>query len=137
MCAQSLSYRQSTLTEVISGVGFGICERLLSHLSHTTPPDARPQFKSLSPETALQDVAPTESYDGATLILACRSEKKALDAKQRLLRGLDQRIAARRKEGDHDEHADVFRRGLKINFHQVDMSVAHSVFEFCEEIART
>ncbi|KIP09853.1 hypothetical protein PHLGIDRAFT_102186 [Phlebiopsis gigantea 11061_1 CR5-6] len=125
------------VTGANSGIGFGICERLLSDLSHTLPPDAKPQFKSLSPGTAAQDVAPTESYDGATLILACRSEKKALEAKQRLLQGLDRRIAAGRRRADYDGHADVFRANLKIGFHQVDMSDAHSVFQFCEEIART
>lgn len=112
-------------------------ERLLIHLSYKVPPDTEPQFKSLSPGQAPQDVAPAESYDGATLILACRSEKKALDAKRRLLERLDKHIAAERRKPGYDGHAETFRRNLQVNFHQVDMSVVHSVFQFCESISKT
>lgn len=120
-----------------SGVGFGICQRLLNNLSQKFPPDAEPQFKSLFPGKAPQDTAPTESYDGLTLILACRSEKKALDAKRTLLRRLDRRIALEKKKPGYDGHAERFRANLEINFHCVDMSVASSTFKFCQEIRDT
>lgn len=120
-----------------SGVGFGICQRLLNHLSQKFPPDAEPQFKSLFPGKAPEDTAPTESYDGLTLILACRSETKALHARQKLLRRLDRHIAVEERKPGYDGHAERFRAHLEINFHSVDMSVASSTFKFCEEIRNT
>lgn len=106
------------------------------NLAEKNPPDAVPQFKSLSPGTAPQDTAPTESYDGAVLIMACRSASKALDAKQRLLKLLDAHIAKVRRRPGYDGHAERFRQNLEINYHHVDMSVAHSVFKFCDELAQ-
>lgn len=125
------------VTGANSGVGFGICQRLLCHLSEKYPSDAEPQFKSLFPGKAPQDTAPTESYDGLTLIMACRSEKKALAARQTLLRRLDRYIALEQKKPGYDGHAERFRENLEVNFHSVDMSVARSVFSFCEEIRDT
>lgn len=131
--------RGSLLTNGLgsSGVGFGVCQRLLNHLAQKLPPDAEPQFKSLFPGKAPQDIAPTESYDGLTLILACRSEKKALAAKRTLLRRLDRHIAVEKRKSGYDGHAERFRANLEINFHCVDMSVASSTFKFCEEIENT
>lgn len=129
--------RLLTHGRLCSGVGFGICQRLLCHLSEQYPPDAEPQFKSLFPGKAPQDTAPTESYDGLTLILACRSEKKALAAKQLLLRRLDRHIALAKRKAGYDGHAERFRNNLEINFHCVDMSLVSSVFAFCEELKQT
>ena len=114
-----------------------MCRRLLVQLSQKFPPDAEPQFISLTPGKAPQDDAPTESYDGLTLILACRSRKKALDARQRLLRLFDRHVAAERRRPGYDGHAERFRENLQINFHEVDMSSTRSVFKFCDELAQT
>lgn len=106
-------------------------------LSQKTPPDAQPQFKSLLPSTNSLDTAAAESYDGLTLIMACRSESKAMEARQKLLRLLDQHVAREKQRPDYDGHAERFRRNLQINIHKVDMSVVSSVYEFTKEIAHT
>jgi len=132
----------STLRPIIvvtganSGVGFGICHRLLLQLSQKIPPDAQPQFKSLSSSTDLSDSAP-ETYDGLTLILACRSEQKALEARTKLFRLLDQHITKLKQRPDYDGHAEQFRKNLKINFHRVDMSVVQSVMDFGDELSQS
>lgn len=110
---------------------------MLVHLSQKCPPDAEPQFKSVFPSKAPQDTAPTALYDGLTLILACRSEKKAQEARFKLLQKLDRHVAVEKQKPGYDGHAERFRENLQIAFHQVDMSRAHSVFKFCGELSRT
>lgn len=119
-----------------SGVGFGICHRLLVQLSQTTPPDAQPQFKSIFPGKAPQDNAPVETYDSLTLIMACRSQKRAFKARTKLLKLLDRHIEREQARPDYDGHAERFRQNLEINFHYVDMSIMKTVFEFCDELSR-
>lgn len=106
-------------------------------LSQKTPPDARPQFKSLLPCTNALDTASAESYDGLTLIMACRSKQKALVARRKLLRLLDQHVAREKQRPEYDGHAERFRKNLEINFHAVDMSVASSVYDFVDEVSQT
>lgn len=104
---------------------------------HKLPPDAEPQFKSLYPKKTALDDAPTESYDGLTLIMACRSEKKALAAKRQLLAILDRAVAKEQQRSDYDGHAGTFRKNVDIKFHYVDMSLVQTVFRFGDELART
>ena len=137
-------WRHRRLTDVphpCSGVGFGICHRLLIHLSQTIPPDAQPQFKSLHPgkaETPLDtDAAPTETYDGLTLVMACRSQKRAMKARAQLLKILDAHVEKERRRPGYDGHAERFRENVQVAFHHVDMTDTKSVFEFCDEISRT
>lgn len=118
-----------------SGVGFGICHRLLVQLSQTTPSDAQPQFKSLLPEKTPQDTAPTETYDGLTLIMACRSQKRAEAARTKLLELLDQHIEQEKARPGYDGQAERFRKNLEVNFHYVDMSIMKTVFKFCDELS--
>lgn len=76
------------------------------------------------------------SGDGLTLILACRSEKKALEAKERLLDLLDRHILKERTLPGYDGHAEVFRKNLQINFHAVDISSVRSLIRFGEEVSQ-
>ncbi|KAJ3534524.1 hypothetical protein NM688_g7122 [Phlebia brevispora] len=123
------------VTGANSGVGFGICHRLLVQLSQKTPPDAQPQFKSLFPGRTPQNTAPTETYDGLTLIMACRSHKRAEKARTKLLKLLDKHIEKEKARPDYDGHAERFKQNLEINFHYVDMSIMSTVFEFCDELS--
>ena len=76
-------------------------------------------------------------YDGLTLILACRSKDKALEARTKLLHSLDQHIAKLKKGADYDGHAERFRKNLEVNYHRVDMADVQSVFDFAEELSNT
>lgn len=104
-------------------------------LSQKTSLDAQPQFRSLLPCTNSLDTAVPESYDGLTLIMACRSQQKALAARRKLLHLLDQHIAREKQRVDYDGYAERFRKTLEINFHEVDMSMASSVYHFAEEVS--
>ena len=119
-----------------SGVGFGICHRLLVQLSQPIAPDAQPQFKSLFPEKAPQDNARTEEHDGLTLIMACRSQSKALKARTKLLRLLDEHVEEQRQRSGYDGYAERLRENVQINFHYVDMSKMTTVFAFCDELTQ-
>ncbi|KAI0092561.1 hypothetical protein BDY19DRAFT_924999 [Irpex rosettiformis] len=123
------------VTGANAGVGYGICERFLLQLSEKTPHDVLPQFKSLAasnpPETT------PEVYDGLTIILACRSKERALEARTTLLNSLDQHIAKLKKRADYDGHAERFRENVELNYHRVDMADVQSVFDFAEELSNT
>lgn len=117
---------------LFSGIGFGICHRLLIQLSQSSPPDAKPQFRSLRDTGG--DVR-VEPCDGLTLVLACRSEQRAMEARKKLLGLLDEHIQQERCKPGYDGHADVFRENLRIDFHPIDLAVVSSVFRFGDRLA--
>jgi 3-keto steroid reductase len=115
-----------------SGVGYGICERLLEQLSYARPPDATPQLRAVLDAAALADVPTPPPADGLTLVLACRSLGRADAARTTLLRGLDAALAAR----GPDAHAQRFRANLRIELQYVDMAAMRSVFDAAAELCR-
>lgn len=68
------------VTGANAGLGLGLCKRLLVQLSSPTPPD------SVTLETLQHDASgtPFDARDGCTLVLACRNQAKAEDAKRQL-----------------------------------------------------
>ncbi|KAI0079726.1 hypothetical protein K474DRAFT_1658817 [Panus rudis PR-1116 ss-1] len=124
------------VTGANSGVGFGICHRLLIQLSSSAPPDARPQFVPLTTSSTPSWSVNASACDGLSLILACRSEKRALEAREKLLDLLDEHILRQRRRPGYDGHADLFRDNLEINFHQIDMSDERTVFRFTRDISQ-
>ncbi len=122
---------RSILTGNYSGVGFGICERLLHQLSHAVPPD----IEALNIPTGA-DSLPIPS-DGVTLIMACRSVQRAEAAKKELLQSLDAYIQSRvHTEGVVDEHADSFRLNVEIDVLAVDLADLASVFRFTDRVKK-
>lgn len=120
-----------------SGVGLGICQRLLQQLSQAEPSDAQPQFVPLDPKArAGAPSATTQAYDGLTLILACRNEQRALAARRQLLNGFDSHIAKERTRQGYNGHAEKFKENLSIEFHPVDMADIGSVFQFCRVLSQ-
>ncbi|WVW80930.1 hypothetical protein I302_102921 [Kwoniella bestiolae CBS 10118] len=133
------------VTGANSGFGLGICEQLLSNLSlppHTPIPISTPQLTALPPSLRGsfdedEDEEPTKHIDenppALTLILACRSEKKALAAKQILLDKHEKELKEREEMGEE------IRRGwledLKIVWEGVDLDNpggGSGVLGFCE-----
>ena len=122
---------------VLSGIGFGICERFLLQLSSTNPSDAQPQKKIFSTwASASKNEAPISNVQGLTLILACRNMKKAASARTELYSRLDAHIKKQRMLPGYDGHADSFRENLKIEIHYLDLAVIRSVFRFNAELSQ-
>ncbi|KAF8339197.1 uncharacterized protein EI90DRAFT_2967674 [Cantharellus anzutake] len=124
------------VTGANTGVGFGICLRLLIQLSQQAPSDAQPQER-VDPNFALSSRPLVQSpYNSATLVLACRSKERALDARERLLVAFDVELLRRKRNnrGEDDAYARHFRDTLQIDFVQCDLASVSSVFEFCDVV---
>lgn len=111
-----------------SGVGFGICHRLLVQLASSSPSDC------ISPDD-VSTASEKKSFvpcTGLTLILACRNVQKADQARTELLHLLETEVARQKTAPGYDGHADVFARGVRIETHYVDLSIMSSVLKFAE-----
>lgn len=112
-----------------SGVGFGICQRLLFQLCHAIPTDALPQGFALNGHAST-----VEPYDGLTLVMACRSVKRAEAARTKLLHLLDSYINQLQKTPGYDGHAHSFRKNLTIDIVSLDLAMINTVFKFADEV---
>lgn len=117
-----------------SGVGCGICQRLLlSFCGEPLPQDALPQPLA-TPGTPL----PCEFIPNSkvTLILACRNPKKATSARDQLLKFVDEHIARRTKRVSPEQaaHMKAFRSNLSLDLLQLDLASSSSTLDFCEEV---
>ncbi|KAG6831902.1 hypothetical protein H0H87_003553 [Tephrocybe sp. NHM501043] len=117
------------VTGANGGVGFGICQRLLFQLCHPTPNDALPQgfaVHNIDPETL--------EYDELTLVMACRSIKRAEAARTKLLSLLDSYILKLKKGPGYDGRAQKFRENLVVDIVSLDLAMISSVFKFADEL---
>ncbi|KAG6877859.1 hypothetical protein C0993_003065 [Termitomyces sp. T159_Od127] len=117
------------VTGANGGVGFGICQRLLFQLCHAVPVDSLPQGFTFN-----YDVSTAEPYDGLTIVMACRSVKRAEAARTKLLRLLDSYIHQLQKRPDYDGHALSFRKNLIIDIVSLDLAMINTVFKFADEV---
>ncbi|KAK7696595.1 hypothetical protein QCA50_001253 [Cerrena zonata] len=121
------------VTGANSGIGFGICHRLLIQLSTSAPSDASPQFTPIGAGYS-SSIESIPSCDSLTIIMACRSKARALEARQKLLDLLDDHVAREIRRPDYDGHAEKFRNNLELDFLPIDMSNIRSVFRFANAI---
>jgi hypothetical protein len=125
-----------------SGVGFGICRRLLYGLAQNSPDDARSIFPQL-PRTGGAERGPRieleyHPYAGATLIMACRSRQRAEAARAQLLELFERDVARLRTAAPGGaERVAAFRANLVIAIHVLDLASARSTLAFADEVART
>lgn len=132
-----------TFYPVASGVGFGICHRLLVQLSYPNPPDARPFFH-VNPQDAVDRPSTSGILDeytfdpkaGVTIIMACRDPRRAQDAQAQLYRLLDQHIAKFKPGSDEKRHATTFREGVKLELEMLDLASVQSVFDFGKRVTQ-
>lgn len=119
-----------------SGVGFGICKRLLFQLSRPDIPDALPQ--PLLADLAHTDGAPSP-FLGATeltIVMACRSEQRAAAARSDLLRIFDRELDRRaRTDPALAARGRAFRTALRIDVVLVDLTSVVSVLRFCQAVS--
>ncbi|KZP00042.1 NAD(P)-binding protein [Calocera viscosa TUFC12733] len=98
------------VTGANSGVGLGICKRLILQMA-----GALPHFDT---PTSTDDVS---SADSLTLVLACRNKKRAAAAKETCLHLLE-------KSGD----PNGFGQRLRIEPADLDLTSMHNVWKFCQ-----
>ncbi|KAF8121340.1 NAD(P)-binding protein [Boletus edulis] len=110
------------VTGANTGVGFGICHRLL--------------FQFI---IGRRDPVSNEKLDcdGLTLVLACRSKQRAEAARAKLCDIADELVRCAKRSSDYDGHAEVFRKSLHMAIHTVDLADIQSVFHFADEIVQT
>jgi hypothetical protein len=123
-----LLFHSQLLLKGCSGVGFGICQRLLYQLSQSTPSDL---FLGPHGESVDFDFP----CEGLTLIMACRSKKRAQVARDQLFSLLDSFILNLRKQPGYDGHADTFRKNVQIDIHELDLGMLKSVGEFTRTVS--
>jgi hypothetical protein len=74
------------------------------------------------------------SCDGITLIMACRSIKRAETARLELLKSLDAYVADVKTRPDYDGHAERFRKSVDIVVMRLDLADLSTVFSFADEL---
>ncbi|KAG1739846.1 NAD(P)-binding protein [Suillus paluster] len=121
------------VTGANSGVGLGICQRLLVQLISKSPTDAQPHYGFHVQQKIDNDV----SFNGLTLILACRSRQRGEAARDKLYRLVDEQVRRLEILPGYDGHAETFRKHLTIVVHTVDLSHIQTVFRFADEITKT
>ena len=124
-----------------SGVGFGICRRLLYGLAQNTPDDARSVFPRL-PRTGGSEREPGLELEypcaGATLIMACRSRQRAEAARAELLELFERDVARLRTAAPGEaERVAAFGANLVVAIHVLDLASVWSTLAFADEVART
>ncbi|KAI3616529.1 3-keto sterol reductase [Moniliophthora roreri] len=118
------------VTGANGGVGFGICQRLLYQLCQSSPPDLH-----LGPQNNDKSIDFDYPCEGITLIMACRSKKRAQAARDQLFSLLDSFISNLRKQPGYDRHADTFRKNVKIEIHELELGILKSVGGFAREVS--
>ncbi|KAG2159067.1 NAD(P)-binding protein [Suillus bovinus] len=128
-----MSWPVIVVTGANSGVGLGICQRLLVQLISKSPTDAQPHYNFHVQKTTTNDA----SFDGLTLILACRSRQRGEAARDKLYQFADEQVCHLEILPGYDGHAETFRKHLTIVVHTVDLSHIQTVFRFADEIIKT
>ncbi|KAF8803954.1 3-keto sterol reductase [Phlegmacium glaucopus] len=115
------------VTGANSGVGFGICQRLLFQLCQPNPPDALPQ--PFASDIKLNERGPAV-YKGITLIMACRNRKRAEAARTKLLLWLEDQVSMLSSRPDDNGHARTFHAQCDVQIHELDLALISSVLSF-------
>ena len=122
---------------LLSGVGFGICHRLLVQLSSPHPSDARPYFKiehlaggGDAEKHGILDEYEFDCDAGATIVMACRDLRRAQDARTRLYGLLDEHVATMLPGTKEYVYATTFRKNVKLELETLDLSSVKSVLDF-------
>ena len=124
---QKKNVPQLTFEDFLSGVGFGICQRLLFQLCQPNPPDALPQ--KIASDIKLNQRGPV-TYEGVTLIMACRNRKRADAARTKLLHWLEDQVSMLNSRPDDNGHARAFLARCDVQIHDLDLASMSSVLNF-------
>ncbi|KAK7471222.1 3-keto-steroid reductase [Stygiomarasmius scandens] len=133
------------VTGANGGVGYGICQRLLFQLSEPNPTDiniiATDSSNSYSNSPNNPDGDTRRHADefplpceGITLIMGCRSLKRAEAAKMKLLRSFDAHVERLKRREGYTGHAERFRKNVRVEIHEVNLAMISSISSFVEEL---
>jgi hypothetical protein len=125
---------RSLLTNPSSGVGFGICQRLLSNfLALEQPIDSFSQPSATPGDNLPCSYAPCTRL---TIVMACRSRPNGEDAREKLLKKLDKEIGYRSKKGSPEQiaHYKKFRETVQLHILPLELSRSSSVLDFCDMV---
>ncbi|KAF9042965.1 hypothetical protein BJ165DRAFT_1481981 [Panaeolus papilionaceus] len=119
------------VTGANGGVGYGICQRLLSQLVQPDALDGRPQAFAKTKS----EITPHPGYQGLTLVMACRNVEKANAACHELLRWFDDYVQELSQEEGFDEaHARNFMENCEVRVEEVDLASFKSVVQFAARL---
>ncbi|TFK28689.1 3-keto sterol reductase [Coprinopsis marcescibilis] len=116
------------VTGANGGVGYGICQRLLVQLCEETPSDSLPQAF----EEVIKDS--TRFPPGLTLIMACRSPKRAEKARTDLHRFFERHVAKLRSQPGYTGRAEELQKYLTVNVETLDLASIRSVIAFASVV---
>ncbi|VDC06253.1 unnamed protein product [Peniophora sp. CBMAI 1063] len=116
------------VTGANNGIGFGVCRRLLCSLAQSAPEDARPIF----PRTGEADAGISFPCEGVTLVMACRSQQRAEDARTELLRLFEEDVRE-----STDPNVATFRKNMEIVIHKLDLASVSSTLDLCDDLRQT
>lgn len=124
------------VTGANGGVGFGVCHRLLVQLAQKSPTDASPKVQKSPITEDSADLSPYIPVTGTTLILGCRSQKRAEAARTQLFQLLDNELAQQKAKGLDTRHGETFRKNLDIEIVSLDLSSVESVFACAADVRK-
>ena len=130
MTRRDLSH--TSIHAICSGVGFGICRRLLYNFAQKSPEDAHPLFPLSGPTDAADIAYPCA---GLTLIMACRNRQRAEAARTLLLALFEKDVAPLRRSTP--DHVAAFCKNLVVAIHLLDLASVQSALAFANEVAHT
>jgi 3-keto steroid reductase len=116
-----------------SGVGYGICQRLLSQMSQRCPSDSSTTLNRHhnSAEPRISSSGPLRSLH---LIMACRNLKKAETAKSKLLHWFEKTVKVTSPMGGLNSEQIEFFEKLRVQILPLDLASVQSTFAFCKQV---
>lgn len=125
---------RSLLTNIPSGVGFGICQRLLSNfLGLEQPVDSLPQALATPGDNLPCPYVPCARL---TIVMGCRSRKYGGDARKKLLKELDENIEYQCKKATPEQRTRYrrFRETVQLDILPLELSHSSSALDFCDAV---
>jgi hypothetical protein len=140
------------LARILRHCGFSICQQLLYKLSGISLPEAAssrpsfpwfPEFSTPSTASTASPLNPAGTYpavDALTLVLACHTLARAEEARKRLIRDFEKRIAARSSRSPRAGAAGsqqcsfpaMFMQRLRIEAVEINMTSTKTMSAFSE-----
>ncbi|KAF5346909.1 hypothetical protein D9758_010134 [Tetrapyrgos nigripes] len=129
------------VTGANGGVGYGICQRLLFQLAESTSPDiSLPVTDSSNSYAGNSNEHDNDARrhadqfpmpcEGLTLIMACRSVKRAEAARLKLLMSFNAHVEKLKKKKGYNGHGEKFRENVQVDIHSVDLAMTSTIQPF-------
>jgi 3-keto steroid reductase len=140
-CAGPCGTSRYLCVDARSGIGLGLCHRLLAALSLATDQpitESLPQYSAFAPDQSTSTSSlptPPRAEITLTLILACRSLTKAQVAKEQLLERHLKLLEKRRRAGLTTP--ETWTKGLRLDIELLDVDAPNGengILDFCQRL---